>query len=348
MQAIGFIGYQLIYIQLPLLIAPLPTSDLLRFSWSTEEAKIGLYPYRDSLIGQFRSHEYYTRSILGENDLFLLSGGTVMRDTPYSFIRMVSGDYRFLNFYFQRRTDWGDISGGISGLHTYRGALKGYVNLTIPLKLERLEGTVALSAYSDIWSGSFNSNYFFIGTTKDKWLGYLKIGDLRLGSTYDKQFISYLFRPIDPVFLVLSEIVSDGSIDKEEWEVTDWFIAPIYVFTLERSIYGVISKSPVVGLKTEFFDIEVGKESYLSVKTEFLRAFITYSKEDSLPYGGIGGKLSYPFYDNKVAPGVEGSFHDGDLDLGLTLRILETEIFWGKKNIPYGDFFWGLNADFSF
>ncbi len=348
MPAIGFIGYQLIYIQLPFLIAPLPERDLIRFSWSTEEPCVGLYAYRDSVIGQFRSHEYYTRSILGEKDLFLLSAKAAASDTPYSFIRMVNGDYRFLNLYFQRSLDWGEISGGISGLHSYRGALKGYGKLTMPLKFKELEGTVILSAYSDIWSISLNSNYFFVGTTRDRWLGYLKIGDLRLGSTHDEQFISYLFRVIDPVFLIMADIVSEGFFDKEEWKITDWFIAPIYVLSLERSIYAVISENPVIGCKTEFFDVELGKESYLSLKADFLRAFITYSKGDSLPRGGIGGKLSYPFYDNKIAPGIGGSFHASELDLELTLRILETELFWGMNDIPYGDFIWGLNVEFSF
>ncbi len=347
MQTLGFIGYQLIYIQLPFLIAPLPESDLIRFSWSREVAMVGLYPYRDSVVGQFRSQEYYTRSILGEEDIFLLSGETFLRDTTYSFIRMVNGDYKFLNLYFQRSLDWSDISGGIYGLHTYKSPLKGYGNLTIPIKLKGAEGTIALSAYSNIWSISLNSNYFFIGTTRNKWLGYLKIGDLRFGSTYDKQFISYLCRPIDPIFLIMAEVAGRGSIKKREWEVTDWYIAPLYVLSLKSSIYCVISKKPAIGLKTNFFDIEIGEDSYLSVKTDFLRAFITYSKGDSIPRGGIGGKVSYPFYENKIVPGIEGSYHGGNLDLGLTLRVLEVELFWGMNDIPYGDFIWGLDVEFS-
>lgn len=348
MQGIGLIGYQLIYIQLPFLIAPLPSSDLIRFSWSTMDASIGLYPYKDSIIGQFHSHKFYTRSILGEHDLFILSFEANIGEVPYSFLRMVSGDYRFLNFYIERKLNWGELNGGISGMHTYRGSLKGYGNLTIPLNIKGLEGTVGLSTYSDIWSISLNSDYFFFGTTRDKWLGYLKIGDLRLGSSYDRQFISYLFRPVDPIFLIMAEIVSEGSFDKEEWEITDWFIAPVYVLGLERSIYSVISENPAVGLKTEYFDVEIGEDSYLSFKTKTLQAFITYSTEDSLPKGGIGGKISYPLYESRIAPGVVGAFHGGELDLLGTFRILEAELFFGMNDIPYGDFIWGLDVKFSF
>jgi len=348
MQGIGLIGYQLIYIQLPFLIAPLPNYDLIRLSWNIEDASIGLYPYKDSLIGQFRSHKYYTRSILGESDLFILSQEFALQDNPYSYLRMVNGDYRFMNFYFQRRLNWGEISGGISGLHTYRGYLKGYGNISLPMEIRGLEGIVTLSIYSNIWSVSINSDYFFFGTTKDKYLGYIKIGDLRIGSSYDRQFISYLFRPIDPVFLIMTEIVSEGSFDKEEWEISDWFIAPVYVLSLKSSIYGIISENPSIGLKTEYFDVEFGEISYLSVKSKNLQAFITYSLEDSLPKGGIGGKISYPLYENRIAPGIEGAFHDGELDLIGTFKILETELFWGMNDIPYGDFVWGLDVKFSF
>jgi len=348
MQALAFIGYQLIYIQIPILIAPLPESDLLRFSWSEKEPMVGLYPYGDSVIGQFTSHEYYTRSILGEEDLFLLSQKPVSSDTPYSYIRMVSGDYKFLNLHFERDLRQGEISGGAVGLHAYTGNLLGYGNLSLPFNLRGWEGTIGLTAYSDIWSLSLNSDYFFIGTTVDKWLGYLKIGDFRIGSSYNKQFMSYLFRPIDPIFLIMVTVEGEGYIKDKNIEVTDWFIAPLYVLSLESSIYAVVSENPAVGLKAKFFDIEVGKDSYLSIKTDFLRAFITYSLDDSLPRGGVGGRVSYSFYDNKITPGIGGEYQSGELDLELSLRILETEFFFGMKDVPYGYLFWGLDLEFSF
>lgn len=353
MQTLGLLGYQLMYIQVPFLLAPLPERDLLRFAWPDLGPSIGLYSYKDSVIGQFKNQEYWTRSLIGEDDLFLLSGGVVSVDTPYSFIRMVNGDYKFLHFCFERNMEGGEVSGGMWGVHTFAGGLKGYGNLSIPFKLKGFNPRFSLSTYSNIWSVSLNTRYFYIGTTRNKWLGYLKIGDLRFGSTADKQFASYLFRPYDPLFLVMVNAEGEGLFgDKElrlkELKLDDWFIAPIYVLSLKSSIYFIISKNPAMGFKSEYGDVEIGRKSYLSLKTDFLSAFITYSLDDSLPRGGIESKISYSFYGNRITPGITVSFHGGKLDSELNLRILEAKLFWGIKDLPYWNQYWGLNVEFSF
>lgn len=348
MHQLAFIGYQLLYIQVPFIIAPLPNSDLSRFSWSQRESYVGLYPYRDSVIGQFTLQNYYTRSILGEEDIFLLTSKRITSDIPYSFFRMVNNGYKFLHLNFNRTLEWGDINGGLWGLHIYGEDLKGYGNLFLPLDIKGREVDLSLSIYGNTKSISLNSPYLFMGTTEDRWLGYLKVGDFRVGSTPEKQFISYLFRPIDPVFLIMAELVGEGSYAERKWEMTEWYVSPLYVLSLESSIYCVISETPSIGLKTVIGDIELGKESYLSVRTDILNAFITYSVEDSLPRGGVGGRISHSFYHDRITPIISGAFHSGEFDLELALKILEVESFLGMRDVPYGYLFWGMNVDFSF
>ncbi len=351
----GFLAYQLLYVQLPLILFPFPKQDFREFLWIEEATSIGMYYYTDPLIAQFENQKYMNRSVLGEGDFFVLSEREEYDTIPYSYLRTVSGDYRLLHLHFDRKLDWGTCSGGILGLRDIGQVLKGYGSLTFPFILN---GNISTSIYENIINFSVNCDYLYFETTRDKWFGYFKFWDGRLGVTHDdKEFASYLFRLRDPIFLVMANVVGEGLFTEGRFEIEDYFIAPIYVLSLDNSIYCVISKdvdSSVVGIKSRYAGLEVGKESFLlAVNSDLLKAFIDYSYDDFSFRGAVAGELEYSFYKNRITPGVRATLYDNEeFDFELSLRILEVKFFWGMKKVTFEGYYeknyWGMQAFFSF
>jgi hypothetical protein len=349
----GFLAYQLLYIQLPLIVFPFPKNDFSHLAWVDNSPYIGLYPYEDSVMAQFENQKYINRSILGEEDFFLISGQEKYDSIPYSYFRAMNGDYGLLQFHFDRKLDYGSFSGGFLGLR--EGAetgFKGYGNFSLPFILN---GNISAGAYGDIYNFSLNCDYLFFETTSDKWFGYLKLGDARAGVTHDdREFVSYLFRPRDPIFLIMANFVGKGLFGDEDFEMEDFYIAPVYLLSLEESIYFIFSKNPAVGLKSRFGDLEIGKENcLLALNTDFFKAFANYSFEDSSLRGAFEGKLEYSFYDKKITPGLKGTFYDNEkFDLEMSLKILEVKFFWAITGITLEGYrdrqFWGMDIFFSF
>jgi len=349
----GLLAYQLLYVQLPLILFPFPKQDFREFAWIDAHPSIGMYYYNEDLIAQFESQKYINRSILGEGDFFLLSGREKYDSIPYSYLRMVSGDYKLLHFHFDRKLDWGTCSGGILGLRDIREVLKGYGSFSFPFILN---GNVFASIYEDILNFSVNCDYLYFETTQDEWFGYFKFGDARLGVTHDdREFISYLFRPRDPIFLVMANFVGKGLFGEDDFEMEDYFIAPIYVLSLDNSIYCIISENPVVvGFKSKYGNLEASKDNCLmTINSDYIKAFIDYSFEDYSFSGAVAGRLEYSFYDRKITPGLQGTLYDNEeFDFELSLKILEVKFFWAMTGVTYDGYydkqFWGMDVFFSF
>lgn len=304
-------------------------------------------------MAQFETQKYINRSILGEEDFFLISGQEKYDSIPYSYFRAINGDYSLLQFHFDRKLDYGTFSGGFLGLREGVGTgFKGYGNFSLPFILN---GSVSAAAYGDILNFSLNCDYLFFETTSDEWFSYLKLGDARAGVTHDdREFISYLFRPRDPIFLIMANFVGKGLFGDENFEMEDFYIAPLYLLSLEESIYFILSKNPAVGLKSRYGDLEVGKDNcLLTLNTDLLKAFIDYSFDNSSFSGAFEGKLEYSFYDRKITPGLKGTFHDSDkFDFELSLKILEVKFFWTITGVTldgsHDGQFWGMDMFFSF
>jgi hypothetical protein len=347
----GLLAYQLLYVQLPLILFPFPKQDFREFTWFNMTPSIGIYSYDENLLAQFETQKYINRSILGERDYFLLTGSEKYDSIPYSYLRAVSGDYKLLHLHFDRDMGWGTCSGGLFGLRGVGGVLKGYGSFSLPFILN---GSISTSIYEDILNFSLNCDYLYFETTKDEWFGYLKLGDARAGVTHDdREFISYLFRPRDPIFLVMVNIVGEGLFNERDFKTEDFFIAPVYVLSLDNSIYCIISETPAVGFKSKYGSLELGKDDCLmTINGDYFRAFITYSFDDYLFGGAVAGRLRYPFYGKKITPEIQGTFYEDELDFELSLKILEVKFFWGMKGVTYeGDYdkqFWGVEAFFSF
>jgi len=347
----GFLAYQLLYVQLPLILFPFPKQDLSEFAWSDTPPSIGMYYYDENLITEFETQKYINRSILGEEDLFLLSGREKYDSIPYSYLRTVSGDYKLLHFHFDRKLEWGTCSGGIFGSRDIGKFLKGYGSFSMPFILN---SNITASIYEDIINLSIDWDYLYFQTTKDKWFGYFKLGDARVGMTHDdREFISYLFRPRDPIFLVMVNVIGEGLFTEKELKTEDFFIAPIYVLSMDNSVYCIISENPAVGFKSKYGSLEVGKDDCLmTLNSDWFKAFIDYSFEDYSFSGAVAGRLDYSFYDKKITPGIEGIFYGEEFDVELSLKILEVKFFWGMKRVSfdgdYGKHLWGMDIFFSF
>jgi len=349
----GLLAYQLLYIQLPLIVFPFPKEDFRQFVWVDDSLSIGLYSYNDSLLAQFETQKYISRSILGEADFFLLSGQEKYDSIPYSYFRVMNGDYRLLQFHFDRKLDYGTFSAGFLGL---RGGaetgFRGYGNFSLPFIFN---SHISAAAYEDILNFSLNCDYLFFETTSDEWFGYLKLGEARVGVTYDdREFVSYLFRPRDPIFLVMTNFVGKGLFGEGDFEMEDFYIAPLYVLSLDESIYCIISENPAVGLKLKYGGMEIGKDDcLLTVNSDFLKAFIDYSYDNSSFIGAFEVNSGYSFYDKKITPGFKSTFYDSKkFDLELNLRILEVEFFWCMTGVTFDGYydrqFWGMDMFFSF
>jgi hypothetical protein len=348
----GLLAYQLLYVQLPLILFPFPKEDFREFTWFDITPSIGIYRYDGNLLAQFETQKYINRSILGEEDYFLLSGIEKYDSIPYSYLRAVNGDYKLLHLHFDRDLGWGTCSGGLFGLRGVGGVLKGYGFFSLPFILN---GHISTSIYEDILNFSLNCDYLYFETTKDKWFGYFKFGDARIGLTHDdREFISYLFRLRDPIFLVMANFVGRGLFGEDDFEMEDFFIAPIYVLSLDNSVYCVISENPVVGFKSRYGGVEIGKEDYLlTINSDLLKALISYSFENSSFIGAVEGRLAYSFYDRKITPGFQATLYDDKkFDLELSLEILEVKFFWGITGITFDGYydrqFWGIEMYFSF
>jgi len=351
----GLLAYQLLYVQLPLILFPFPKQDFREFTWFDMTPSIGIYRYDEDLLAQFETQKYLNRSILGEGDYFLLSGREKYDSIPYSYFRTVNGGYRLLHLHFDRDLGWGTCSGGLFGLRGAGGVLKGYGSFSLPFILN---GNISTSIYEDILNFSLNCDYMYFETTKDKWFGYLKLGDARVGVTHDdREFISYLFRPRDPIFLVMVNVVGEGLFTERDFKTEDFFIAPIYVLSLDNSVYCVISEnldSSVVGFKSRYGGLEAGQEDcLLTINSDLLKAFIDYSYDDRSFRGAVEGILKYSFYNKKITPGVQATLYDYEkFDFELSLKILEVEFFWDMTGVTFDGYydkqFWGVEAFFSF
>jgi len=347
----GFLAYQLLYVQLPIILFPFPKQDLREFIWYDTPPSIGMYYYNENFITEFETQKYINRSILGEEDLFLLSGREKYDSIPYSYLRTVNGDYKLLHLHFDRKLEWGTCSGGIFGSEDIGEFLKGYGYFSLPFVLN---SSISASIYEDIINFSFDWDYLYFETTKDKWFGYFKLGDARVGITHDdREFISYLFRPRDPIFLVMVNVVGEGLFTEKELRTKDFFIAPIYVLSMDNSVYFIISENPAVGFKSKYGSLEVGKDNCLmTLNSDRFKAFIDYSFEDYSFSGAVAGKLDYSFYDKKITPGIEGVFYGEEFDFELSLKILEVKFFWGMKRVTFGGDYekklWGMDVFFSF
>jgi len=285
----GLLAYQLLYVQLPLILFPFPRQDFREFAWIDASPSIGIYSYNDDLLAQFESQKYINRSILGEGDFFLLSGREKYDSIPYSYLRVVNGDYKLLHLHFDRKLDWGTCSGGILGLRDIGEVLKGSGSISLPFIFN---GNISASIYEDILNFSVDCDNLFFETTKDKWYGYLKLGDARFGATHDdREFASYLFRLRDPIFMVMVNVVGEGLFGRNKFEMKDFFIAPIYVLSLDNSIYCVISEdldSSVAGFKSRYVGLEVDKENcLLAINSDLLKAFVDYSYDDRSFMGAV-------------------------------------------------------------
>jgi hypothetical protein len=358
----GLLAYQLLYLQLPLIVFPFPKEDFRYFAWVGNTPSIGLYSYNEGLLTHFETQKYITRSILGEEDLFLISGQEKYDDIPRSYLRLVNGNYKLLQLHFDRKFERGACSGGVFGFRESGTVLKGYGSFVLPFIFN---GNISASVYEDILNFSVNCDHLFFETTKDKWYGYLKLGDARFGATYDdRQFASYLLRLRDPIFMVMVNFVGEGLFEGNGFEMKDFFVAPIYVLSLDNSVYCVISEdldSSVVGLKSRYAGLEVGKEScLLAVNSNFLKAFVDYSYDDRSFKGVVEGTLKYPVYHKKITPGVQVTYYNRPFDLEntekfdfeLSLKILEVEFFWGMTGITSDGYhemqIWGMDMFFSF
>ena len=173
----GLLAYQLLYVQLPLIVFHFPKEDFRQLAWSDISPSIGLYSYNDSLLTQFATQKYINRSILGEEDLFLISTQENYNSIPYSCLRGVNGGYKLLQLHFERQFDWGTCSGGLFGSRDINRFLKGYGSFSVPFIFN---GSISLSAYEDILGFSVNCDHLFFQTTKDRWYGYLKFFDGRI------------------------------------------------------------------------------------------------------------------------------------------------------------------------
>ncbi len=349
----GLLAYQLLYIQLPLIMFPLPKEDFRQFVWIDTPPSIGLYSYGDSVLAQFETQKYISRSILGEEDFFLLSGREKYDSIPYSYFRVMNGDYKLLQFHFDRKLGYGSLSGGFLGL---RGGpetgFKGYGNFFLPFIFN---SHISAAAYEDILNFSLNCDYLFFETASDEWFGYLKLGDARVGVTHDdREFVSYLFRPRDPIFLVMANFVGKGLFGDEDFKVEDFYIAPIYLLSLEESVYFILSRNPAVGLKSRYGDLEIGKDNCLfALNSDFLKAFIDYSYDNSSFSGAFEVDFGYSFYDKKITPGFRSTFYDNKKsDFELSLKILEVKFFWAVTGITFDGYYdrqyWGMDMFFSF
>ena len=348
----GLLAYQLLYLQLPLIVFPFPKKDFRELAWIDNSPSIGLYSYNDSLLMQFETQKYINRSILGEGDFFLISGQEKYDSIPYSYLKVVNGDYKLLQLHFERKFDNGTFSGGIFGSKDINRFLKGYGSFSMPFILD---SKISASIYEDIINFSVNWDYLYFETTKDKWFGYFKLGDARAGVTYDdREFVSYLFRPRDPIFFVMVNLVGQGLFTEKELKTEDFFIAPIYVLSLDNSVYCIISENPSVGFKSKYGALEVGKDDCLvTVNSELLKVFVGYSFENSEFLGAVEGEFEYSFYNKKITPGFQATFYDDEkFDFELNLKILEVEFFWGMTGVDIEGFydrqFWGMNMYFSF
>ena len=348
----GLLAYQLLYVQLPLILFPFPKQDFREFAWIDSSPSIGMYYYNENLIAQFETQKYINRSILGEEDFFVISGQERYDSIPYSYLRVVNGDYKLLHLHFDRKLNWGTCSGGILGLRDVGEILKGYGSFSLPFIFN---GNISASVYEDILNFSVNCDHLFFETTKDKWYGYLKFLDGRIGVTHDdREFISYLFRPRDPIFLVMVNVVGEGLFTEKNFKTKEFFIAPIYVLSLDNSVYCVISENPTVGFKSKYGGLEAGKDNCLmTINSDYLKAFIDYSFEDYSFSGAVAGRLEYSFFDRKITPGVQGTVYgDEKFDFELSLRILEVKFFWEITGVTFdGDWdkrFWGMDMFFSF
>ena len=358
----GLLAYQLLYLQLPLIVFPFPKEDFRYFSWVENTPSIGVYSYNGWLLTYFENQNYITRSILGEEDFYLISGQQNYDDTPRSYLRLINGNYKLLQLHFDRKFEHGSCSGGVFGFRDSTSALlKGYGSFTLPFVLN---GSISASIYEDIINFSLNCDYLYFETTKDKWYGYLKLQDARLGVTGDdRQFASYLFRLRDPIFMVMVNAVGEGLFEGN-FEIKDFFVAPIYVLSLDNSIYCVISQdldSSIVGFKSKYVGLEVGKESCkLAVNSNILRAFGDYSYDDHSFVGVVEGTLKYSFYHKRITPGVQATYYyrpydfanPEKFDLELSLKILEVEFFWEMTGITLDGLYerqlWGMEMFFSF
>jgi len=349
----GLLAYQLLYIQLPLIVFPFPKEDFRQLVWIDNSPSIGLYSYMGSVMAQFETQKYINRSILGEKDFFLISGQEKYDSIPYSYLRVMNGDYRLLQFHFDRKLDNGTFSAGFLGLRgVTETGFKGYGKFSVPFIFN---SRISAAAYEDILNFSLNCDYLFFETTSDEWFGYLKLGDARAGVTHDdREFVSYLFRPRDPIFLVMANFVGKGLFGEGDFETEDFYIAPLYLLSLEESVYFILSKNPAVGLKSRFGDLEIGKNNcLLALNSAFFKAFIDYSYDNSSFKGAFEGKLEYSFYNKKITPGFKGTFHDSDkFDFELSLKILEVEFFWAVTGITFEGYcdrqYWGMDMFFSF
>jgi hypothetical protein len=359
----GFLAYQLLYVQLPLIVFPFPKEDFRYFSWVENTPSIGLYSYNEGLLTHFENQNYITRSILGEEDLFLISGQQKYDSIPRSYLRLVNGNYKLLQLHFDRKFERGACSGGLFGFRESGTVLKGYGSFSLPFIFN---GNISASIYEDIMNFSVNCDHLFFETTKDRWYGYLKLGDARFGVTGDdRQFASYLLRLRDPIFMIMVNFVGEGLFEGNSFEMKDFFVAPIYVLSLDNSVYCVISEdldSSVVGLKSRYAGLEVGKEScLLAVNSNLLKAFVDYSYDDRSFKGVVEGTLKYPLYHKKITPGVQVTYYSRPydfvnpekFDLELSLKILEVEFFWEMTGITPDDWYyemqlWGMDMFFSF
>jgi hypothetical protein len=349
----GFLAYQLLYIQLPLIVFPFPKTDFRQLVWVDNSPSIGLYSYNDSLLAQFETQKYINRSILGEKDFFLISGQEKYDSVPASYLRVINGDYKLLQFHFDRKLDCGNFSGGLLGMRGEMGTgFKVYGTCSLPFIFN---GNISASAYNDILNFSLNCDHLFFETTTDEWFGYLKFGDARVGVTHDdREFVSYLFRPRDPIFLIMTNFVGKGLFGEGNFEMEDYYIAPLYVLSLDNSIYCIISENPAVGFKSKYGGFEIGQDDYLlMVNTNFFKAFVDYSFNDLSWNGAFEGKLGYSFYDRKIIPGFKGTFYDNKkFDFELSLKILEVKFFWAITGVTFEGYYdrqyWGMDMIFSF
>jgi len=329
MYSIIFLGLKLAEIQFPSIYA-YHTIDILGNSpYANEKYYLYNLKMKDKVFTISDTFSFFSRSFFYPHSGYSLIPYVYRGGAFSSSAMLASGDRKGWDFSIRRSIGPIDLGGSIYG-YGMDNLYKGY--FSIPLIGGELSGGVL----TDEKFLNFSTRFLYLSTNQSNYLCALRLWDFIVGIQDNRYFGYGVLRIKDPIFLTHFYIDSD----------TNYYVAPIYLLTDRVAIYGVLTKNSVIGFKSPYLSMEIGKSSILSVTLPNISIIASYN--DSLSWGGRIG-LEKSFFKDRIHPGIILTRRGGKNSILFNLRIIGTTLFWGMDNplLLSRSYFWGFSLSFT-
>ncbi len=329
MYTIIFLGLKLAEIQFPSIYA-YHTIDILGDSpYANEKYYLYNLKIRSKVFTISDTLSFFSRSFFYPHSGYGLIPYVYRGGGFSSSVMLASGNRKGWDFSLKRNIGPVNLGGSIYG-YGMDNLYKGY--FSIPL----IGGNLSGGVLNDERFLNFSSRFMYLSTDLSNYLFALRLWDFMVGIQNNRYFGYAVLRIKDPLFLAHFYIDSD----------TNYYIAPIYLLTDKMAIYGVLAKNSVIGFKSPYLSLEIGKSSILSLTLPNISIIASYS--DSLSWGGRI-RLEKSFYKDKIHPGIILARRGDENSILFNLRVIGTTLYWGVDNplLLSRSYLWGFFLSFT-